>query len=163
LAARCCCWCRRKASPADVLGTLIAIFALESAHGAVLKRIATFAGEQLGTMLVRICLSGTRDDLRAELAEIRDDLATRRAVQRAEGFLTTRWGIDASAAKLWMLRRVEETGLPMLAVARAVLSEQEDAEREGPKAIPPGRRSIERKFFRPYNFVPRRDSRRVAV
>jgi AmiR/NasT family two-component response regulator len=96
-------------------------------------------------VLERITLALTRDSLRSQLSSIRNDLATRRALQRAEGFLATRWGIDVSLARLWMLRRAEHTGASVLEMARQILDDH--VERKG---IVVGRRSREREFFRQY-------------
>jgi hypothetical protein len=128
------------------LGKLIAVFALTSAHGMELKRIATFCGEQLGMVLERICLAETREQLRSQIAEMKNHLATRTTIQRAEGFMEAHWGIDIAAARLWILRHAEDTGLPVVEVALKVL-EQSGA---GGKKVSQSRRSREREFFRQY-------------
>jgi hypothetical protein len=103
------------------LGTLTFILASASGHDvAALKRIVTFTGEQLGMRSERNRLLHTRSRLIKRTARIRKQLAIRKAVQRAEGILVATWGIDLSAASLWILRQAECTRRPILEIAMKV-------------------------------------------
>jgi hypothetical protein len=107
------------------MGTLTVILAAASAHDAgALKRIVTFIGEQLGMRLERNRLLNTRTRLIKKAAKIKKHLAVRKAVQRAEGILVARWGLDLSAASLWILRQAEGTGRSILEVAMKVCDDR---------------------------------------
>jgi hypothetical protein len=93
-------------------------------------RVSTYLGEQLGMLLERSNLTKTRAILEAELTTLRRDLATRKAVQRAQGILVIRRAITPAAARRWMSQRATETGLSLLQIAEQVVV-VEDARRAG--------------------------------
>jgi hypothetical protein len=123
------------------LGTLTVIFATASAHdSSALTRIVTFIGEQLGMRMERNRLLNTRTRLIKKVAKMKQHLAVRKAVQRAEGILVARWGLDLSAASLWILRQAECTGRSILEVAMKVCDERivHKSKAVAPWGLPPG-------------------------
>jgi hypothetical protein len=86
------------------------------------RRVSTYVGEQLGMLLERSRLSNDHARLKAELASLRDDLATRKAVQRAQGILVTRRGITPASARRWITQQAREAGSSMLQVAKQVVA-----------------------------------------
>jgi hypothetical protein len=69
------------------------------------QRVSNYVGEQLGMLLERTQLSQDQARLEAELASLRDELATRKAVQRAQGILVLRRGITPASARRWISPR----------------------------------------------------------
>jgi hypothetical protein len=98
------------------LGRLIAFFACAESSDGLRQRVANFAGEQLGIMLERLCLAKRRRQLRTEISRIKASLATRKALQRAEGLLGKR-GLPPETARLWLRREAANRGLTLLQVA----------------------------------------------
>jgi hypothetical protein len=111
------------------LGRLIAFFAgIESSTGidasdGLPQRVVTFAGEQLGLMLERLRLAKRRKQLRTEVAKIRYNLATRKAIHRAEGILAKR-GMNPETARMWLRREAERQGLSALHVANELFDRE---------------------------------------
>jgi hypothetical protein len=93
-------------------------------------RVSNYVGEQLGMLLERLRLSKDQARLEAELAALREDLATRKAVQRAQGILVMRRGITPASARRWISQQARETGSSVLEVAEQVVA-VENARRAG--------------------------------
>ena len=98
-------------------------------QGDVPRRVWNYVGEQLGMLLERTRLGQDRWKLEAELAALRQDLATRKAVQRAQGILVTRRGMTSASAKLWISQQARLARLTGQQVAEQVVAE-ENAQRE---------------------------------
>ena len=92
-------------------------------------RVSNYTGEQLGMLLERSLLGKDRARLEAQLAALRDDLATRKAVQRAQGILVTRRGLTPASATLWILQQARQARLTVQQVAEQVVA-GENAQRE---------------------------------
>jgi hypothetical protein len=110
------------------VGKLIAYFASSDFHGAAPRRISNYVGQQLGMLLERTRLGKDRARLEGELSTLREELATRKAVQRAQGILMTRHGMPPASAKLWISQQSRQSRLSMLQVAEQVVA-RETAER----------------------------------
>jgi hypothetical protein len=93
------------------------------------QRVCNYVGQQLGMLLERNHLSKHQARLEAELTVLRDDLATRKAVQRAQGILVTRRGMTPAAAKLWISQQVRNTRYSARQIAEQVVA-AETAQRE---------------------------------
>jgi hypothetical protein len=128
----------------EELGKLEAFFALDWAldrlHQSMTERIANFAGQQLGMLLERIRLTKERRNLLKQFLEVKEILATRIALQRAEGVLVERWGLDLPVARLWIVGEVVQAGLSPREVANKVL-ETERLRRETEPACTRGVRA----------------------
>jgi hypothetical protein len=98
-------------------------------QGAVPRRVCNYLGEQLGMLLERTRLGRNQSRLEAELAALREDLATRKTVQRAQGILVTRRGLTPASAKLWMSQQARLARLTVQQVAEQVIA-GENAQRE---------------------------------
>ena len=85
-------------------------------------RVSSYVGEQLGMLLERTHLSEDRTRLEANLASLREDLATRKAVQRAQGILAMRRGITSASARRWISQQARQSGITVLEVAEQVVS-----------------------------------------
>lgn len=105
------------------LGRLIAFFAGFESNDGLPQRVVTFAGEQLGLMLERLRLAKRRKQLRTEVAKIRYNLATRKAIHRAEGILARR-GMNPETARMWLRREAEKQGLSTLHVANELFDRE---------------------------------------
>jgi AmiR/NasT family two-component response regulator len=53
---------------------------------------------------------------------LREDLATRKAVQRAQGILVIRRGITPAAARRWISQQAHQAGSTVLQVAEQVVA-----------------------------------------
>jgi hypothetical protein len=93
-------------------------------------RISNYVGQQLGMLLERLHLSKDQARLEAELAALRQDLATRKAVHRAQGILVMRRGITPASARRWISQQARETGCSVLEAAEQVVA-VENARRSG--------------------------------
>jgi len=85
-------------------------------------RVSNYVGEQLGMLLERTRLSEHRARLEAELAVLREDLATRKALQRAQGILVMRRGITPVSARRWISQQAQRAGCSILEVAEQVVA-----------------------------------------
>ncbi len=85
------------------------------------RRVSSYVGEQLGMLLERTHLSENRARLEADLASLREDLATRKAVQRAQGILAMRRGITPASARRWIWQQARQSGITVLDVAEQVV------------------------------------------
>jgi hypothetical protein len=104
------------------LGKATVVFASETFQGDLPRRLAEFAGEQLGMLLVRTRLAQTAAELRLDIARLHRDLAARKVLQRAEGILVARRGMLAVAARHWIEQQSAKTGLTKAAVADRIIA-----------------------------------------
>ena len=111
------------------LGKLIACYASPEFHADAPRRVSNYVGEQLGMLLERTRLGKDRSRLEAELAALREDLATRKAVQRAQGILVTRRGMTPASAKLWISQQARLGRFTAQQVAEQVVA-GENAQRQ---------------------------------
>jgi AmiR/NasT family two-component response regulator len=98
-------------------------------HADVPRRVSNYVGEQLGMLLERTRLGKDRSRLEAELAALREDLATRKAVQRAQGILVTRRGMTPASARLWISQQARRARLTRQQLAEQVVA-GENAQRQ---------------------------------
>ena len=110
------------------LGKLIACYASPEFHADVPHRVSNYVGEQLGMLLERTRLGKDRTRLEAELVVLRENLATRKAVQRAQGILVTRRGMTPASAQLWISQQARLMRITTRQVAEQVVA-AEDAQR----------------------------------
>jgi hypothetical protein len=131
----------------EELGKLEAFFAwdwaLDCPHEGMTERLANFAGEQLGMLLERIRLTKERRNLLKQLLEVKEILATRIALQRAEGVLVERWGLDLALARLWIVGEVVQAGLSPREVADRVIEAERLRREAEPANIPRGRHEFQ--------------------
>lgn len=106
----------------EVLGKATLCFASDHFQGDLPQRLADFVGEQLGMLLARTLLAERRAALKAEIAKIEDDLASRKAIQRAEGILVAKRGMAAIIARRWMEQQSQKTGLSKRDVADRIIA-----------------------------------------
>jgi GAF domain-containing protein len=106
----------------DRLGKLTLIFASEQFQGSFPQRLSDFVGEQLGMLLARTRLAERRAQLKAEIAQMDEDLLTRKLMQRAEGLLMARRGMLASVARNWIAQQSHKTGLSKNDVADRIIA-----------------------------------------
>ena len=104
------------------LGKVTVCFASSRFHGLVGQRLADFVGQQLGLLLARTRLAEHRAKLKSEIEEIERDLAARKVMQRAEGILVAQRGMSLAAAKRWIARQSQRTGLGKTEIAGRVIS-----------------------------------------
>ena len=104
------------------LGKVTLCFASDHFQGALPQRLADFIGEQLGMLLARTRLAARRAQLKTEIAQIEEDLATRKVMQRAEGILIARRGMLAVAARRWIAQQSQKTGLSKQDVADRIIA-----------------------------------------
>ena len=93
------------------LGQITLCFASDVRLGDVPRRLSEFVGEQLGMLHARMLLVERCSQLKKEIAQIEEDLATRKILQRAEGILISTRGMTPAAAKRWIAQQSEKTGL----------------------------------------------------
>jgi len=106
----------------QALGTATICFASERFHGALLQRLADFLGEQLGMLLARTRLWERQARLKREIEKMKEDLATRKVTQRAEGILIAQRGMTAAAASRWIAQQSEKTGFSKQDVADRIIA-----------------------------------------
>jgi hypothetical protein len=104
------------------LGKVTLCFASDHFHGAFLHRLSEFVGEQLGMLLARTRLAARRAQLKTEITQIEEDLATRKVMQRAEGILIAHRGMLAVAARRWIAQQSQKTGLSKQDVADRIIA-----------------------------------------
>ncbi len=105
------------------LGRLVAFFACAESSDGLRQRVANFAGEQLGSMLERLRLAKRRRQLRTEISRIKANIATRKALQRAEGLLGKR-GLEPETARSWLQREAAKRGVTLRQVANGVFDQE---------------------------------------
>jgi hypothetical protein len=106
----------------EILGAATLCFASDRFQGALLQRLADFVGEQLGMLFARTRLAERKAQLEREIKIMQEDLATRKAMQRAEGILAAKRGMTAAAAKRWIEQQSEKTGLSKRDVADRIIA-----------------------------------------
>ena len=104
------------------LGRLVLAFAYASFPGDAPRRVATFAGEQLGILLARTRLAERRAAAQRKLDDLRDRLAEDKVLTRAEGLLTSRYHYSAAAAKQWLAAQGRKKGLTAAEVAERLIN-----------------------------------------
>jgi len=105
-----------------VLGTATLCFASDRVQGAFEQRLANFVGQQLGMLLIRATLAERRAQLKGEIAKMKNDLAIRKLMQRAEGILIAQHGMEPSAAKRWIAQQSHKAGLSASQIADRVIA-----------------------------------------
>jgi hypothetical protein len=103
------------------LGQVTLCFASDSLQPSF-ERLAEFVGEQLGMLLARTKLAERRCQLREEIVKIREDLATRKLFQRAEGLLISHRGMTQAAASRWIAQQSQNSGLAKQDVADRIIA-----------------------------------------
>jgi hypothetical protein len=106
----------------EILGKATFCFASDDFHGELPKRLSDFVGEQLGMMLARTRLAERRARLKNEIEQIEKDLAVRKVMQRAEGILVAKRGMTLAAAKRWITKQSERTGLSQPDIADRIVA-----------------------------------------
>jgi hypothetical protein len=106
----------------QVLGTATICFASDRLHGALHQRLADFVGEQLGMLLARTLLAERKAQWKREIEKMKQDLATRKVTQRAEGILIAQRCMTAAAARRWIAQQSEKTGLSEQHVADRIIA-----------------------------------------
>jgi hypothetical protein len=104
----------------EEIGKLIACFASDKFQGDLPRRLAEFAGEQLGMLLARTRLTGDNKARRNEIATLKGELSERKSIARAQGHLISREGLTPEQAIQWLTRESTKTGLPLHEVADRV-------------------------------------------
>lgn len=106
----------------QTLGKATLCFASDDFQGTFPQRLADFVGEQLGMHLARTRLAEKRAQLKGDMEKIKRDLATRKVMQRAEGLLIAKRGMRAAAARQWIAKQSQKTGLPKQDVANQIIA-----------------------------------------
>ena len=106
----------------EIVGNATLCFASDQFQGAVLQRLADFVGEQLGMLLARTRLGERKAELKREIEKMKEDLATRKVTQRAEGILIAQRGMTAPAARRWIAQQSEKTGLSKQDLADRIIA-----------------------------------------
>ncbi|GEM_PF-5624573 len=104
------------------IGRLVAGFGNPVLPTSETRRIAEFAGEQLGGLLGRTHLRAHGGALRTELKRLKGDLAHSKLLARAEGLLTSRHGLSASEARNWLAENARKSGRPLAEVAERLVT-----------------------------------------
>jgi GAF domain-containing protein len=104
----------------EEIGKLIACFASDKFQGDLPRRLAEFAGEQIGMLLARSRLTSDNEARRNELASLKAELSARKSIARAQGHLISREGLNPQQAIEWLTRQSAKTGLPIHYVADRV-------------------------------------------
>ncbi len=113
-------------------GRLVLAFAYSDFPGDAPRRIATFAGEQLGILLERTRLLERRAARQKQVDDLKQRLAADKVLARAEGLLTGRYRYSAAAAKQWIASRGRKTGLTETQVAERLVQMHATPERRAP-------------------------------
>lgn len=103
------------------LGRLAAGFASLSELGDLPKRVAHFAGEQLGLVLERERLHDLRTAQERWLRDSRVSMSERKIVSRARGLLTAHHGMSEVGAGTWLAKQASKSGLTVAAIAERLL------------------------------------------
>lgn len=120
---RLCCSAPLRASGRS-LGEVFAICAGLEFEPRAFNRIVACVGEQLGMLLERTHLCEAQVALERNLQELRDDLATRKAVQRAQGVLVTQRGVSPSMAERWIAGKAQHCQISLREAAVAVVTRE---------------------------------------
>ena len=81
-----------------------------------------FVDQQLGMLLIRTRLAERRAQLKREISQIQEDLATRKRMQRAEGLLIARRAMSQAVAQGWIAQQSQKTGLSKNDVADRIIA-----------------------------------------
>ncbi len=81
------------------------------------------AAELLPAIEIALARHAEVDTLRAGVAELSAQLATRKLIERAKGLLMSQLGLDEAGAFGWMQRTAMDRRMSMSEVARAVISQ----------------------------------------
>jgi AmiR/NasT family two-component response regulator len=81
-----------------------------------------FVKQQLGMLLQRTRLMERRAELKREIAQIQEHLATRKLMQRAEGLLVARRAMSQGVARSWIAQQSQKTGLSKNDVADRIIA-----------------------------------------
>ncbi len=106
----------------QTVGKATLFFAADHFLGSLSQRLADFVGEQLGMLLARTHLAHRRAQLRREIEKMKEDLASRKVMQRAEGILIFSRGMTAAAAGRWIGQQSQKTGLSTRDVADRIIA-----------------------------------------
>ena len=106
----------------QILGEATLCFASDHLQGAILQRLADFVGEQLSMLLARTRLAERKVQWKREIEKVKEDLATRKVFQRAEGILVAQRGMTAVAARRWIAQQSEKSGLTKEGVADRIIA-----------------------------------------
>ncbi len=90
----------------------------------VLDRIVACLGEQLGMLLERSHLREVQITLERHLDELRQELATRKAVQRAQGVLVTQRGVSVAIAERWIAGEAQHSQISLREAAVGVVTRE---------------------------------------
>lgn len=126
------------------LGRLVLAFAYASFPGDAPRRVATFAGEQLGLLLARTRLAERREANQRKLDDLRDRLAAEKVLTRAEGLLTGRYQYSAETAKQWLAAQGRKKGLTTVEVAERLINLHATSETHAAPGLPTGLRLAQR-------------------
>ena len=96
-------------------------------HAHAANEIATiqFVGEQMGSAIARSLLEEENARLSEEAAEMKRQLETRKAVERAKGILQRRQNLTEEEAYLWMRNESRRLRRPMKDLAEAIILAEE--------------------------------------
>ncbi|HEV1287766.1 MAG TPA: ANTAR domain-containing protein, partial [Bryobacteraceae bacterium] len=86
------------------------------------RSLYTFVDQQLGLLLIRTQLAERRAQLKREIAQMQEDLATRKLMQRAEGLLIARRAMSQAVAQHWIAQQSQKTGLSKNDVADRIIA-----------------------------------------
>lgn len=103
------------------IGRIVAGFADPPLDSDAARRVAVFAGEQLGSLLGRARLRSKRSALRQELIQLRASLEAQKLLSRAEGLLASRHGLTAEQAHEWLASQSRSSGKPVTALAEQLV------------------------------------------
>ncbi len=97
------------------------------------EEIATisFIGEQMGSAIAKSLLEEENARLAEETAEMKRQLETRKAVERAKGILQKRHGLSEEEAYLRMRNESRRLRRPMKDLADAIILSEELARKDG--------------------------------
>jgi hypothetical protein len=104
----------------EEIGKLIACFASDEFQKDLPRRLAEFAGEQLGMLLARTRLTSDNKIRRNEIATLKAELSARKSIDRAQGQLISKQGLSPQQASQWLAQQSAKTGLPIHQVADRV-------------------------------------------
>jgi hypothetical protein len=90
-------------------------------------RCLDFVDQQLGMLLIRTHLAERRAQLKREMAQMEEDLAIRKVMQRAEGLLIARRAMSQAAAQRWIAQQSQKTGLSNSDVAGRIIAHYQAA------------------------------------
>jgi hypothetical protein len=81
-----------------------------------------FIDQQLGMLEIRARLAERGAQLRREIVKMKEELATRKLIQRAEGLLIARRAMAQAAAQRWIAQQSQKTGVSKNDVADRIIA-----------------------------------------